>query len=401
MSTERATITANSGLPAFAQLLSVPRVRSLVCTSALGRLPLGMTGLAIVLESRAFGLSYATAGLWVAAYTIGMAAFAPLLGRAVDRIGEVRLLPPVAVVFTLTTAVLAFAIRSGQSAWLVALLAFVAGASLPPLNACMRTQWPRLLAPEALSTGYAFEAILVEVGYIGGPLLTAIIAVDSPTAAVIVSGVLGGVGTALFTWFVRQSAGSPSSHPRQRGQVLGSPGVRTVLLATVGIGFSFGAFEVALPAFCELHGDRAIAGLTLATFSLGSMAGGIWFAGAARGASVGRRYRLTLWAFGSLLALPLIAWSIPAMALIMIVAGIPTAPSFAASYVIIDRVAHQSTKTETFAWLGTAVVAGAALGNAVGGLSIGAVGWRAAIGMAVITGFLAATIATVRRRTLQ
>ena len=401
MSPERATITEPSGMRAYAQLLRVPRVFPLVLSSAVGRLPLGMSGLAIILDARANGHSYGTAGVWVAAYTVGMAAISPLLGRAVDRVGAVRLLPPVGIAFGLLLTVLAELLRSDVSPWLTGAVALLAGAMLPPLSACMRTQWPKLLTPESLSVGFSFEAIGVEVAYIGGPLLTAVIVAVSPTAAIIVSGACGAVGAVMFAWFVAPISGGTSDHPRPEHHVLSSPGVRTVLLATVAVGLAFGTIEMALPAFCEGFGHRALAGLALAGFSVGSVVGGIRFGAIPASVGAGHRYRVALSAFAVLLALPLLAWSIPGMVAIMAVAGLPIAPSFAASYLLIDRLSDPGAKTETFAWLGTAVVAGAALGNGGGGLIVGSYGWRAALVLAVAATALSALVVTVRRGSLR
>jgi hypothetical protein len=46
-------MTVPKGWRAYAAVLATPRVRPLLVSSMIGRLPIGMTGLAIVLESRA------------------------------------------------------------------------------------------------------------------------------------------------------------------------------------------------------------------------------------------------------------------------------------------------------------------------------------------------------------
>jgi len=401
MSSRTAEVGRAAGWRAYAAVLAVPRVRPLLISSLIGRLPLGMTGLAIVLESRASGFSYATAGLWVAAFTLGIAVFAPVIGRAVDRLGARRLLVPIAAAFGVSLLALSVAIHSRASVPLVVPLAFLAGVCLPPLSACVRALWPGLLGPELLSTGYAFESIVTESAFLVGPLLTALIASFSPTAALIGAGALGVLGTTCFAAFLPPvSAAARPDAERTQEHVLSPPGVRTVLLSTIAIGVAFGAVEVGLPAFAEQFGDRPAGGIALAAYSLGSIAGGLWFGAAARFVPAQRRYMLAVLAFPVLLAPALAAWSISSMSAIMVVAGLPIAPSFAASYVLLDRLALPAARTETFAWLNTAIVAGAALGNALGGTLIGAFSWRAALAMAVGAGVLAATVTALRRRTL-
>jgi MFS family permease len=400
MSSRTAEIAAPSGWRLYAAVLAVPRVRPLLVSSAIGRLPLGMTGLSIVLESRAEGFSYATAGLWVAAFTFGIAVFAPLVGRAVDRFGPLRLLVPIAVAFPTTATMLALAIAARPAPVLVAPLAFACGACLPPLSACVRALWPRLLGSELLAAGYSFEAIVTESAFLMGPLLAGLIGSYSAKWALISSGLLGGLGTVCFTVFLPPHTPAERLAERGRGNALGPPGVRTVILAAIAIGASFGAVEVSLPAFAEAHGNRPAAGLALAAYSVGSIAGGLLFGAAARNVPATRRYRIAVLAFPALQAVSLLAWSIPAMCMILAVAGLPIATAFAASYVLLDRLAPADVKTETFAWLNTAIVAGAALGNAAAGSLIGASGWRASLTMAVMAGVLAAAVTLVRRRTL-
>jgi MFS family permease len=348
----------------------------------------------------AAGFSYATAGFSVAALTLGIAVFAPTVGRSLDRFGPKLLLVPIATGFALAVLTLAVAIHARASETIVIPIAFLAGACLPPLSASVRALWPQLLGPELLGTGYAFESIVTESAFLVGPLLVALIASFSPLAALIGSGALGLLGTVCFAIFLPPRTSAHPVRERRRQHVLSPPGVQTVLIVAVAIGVSFGAVEVSLPAFAEHYGHRAAGGVALAAYSVGSIAGGLWFGSAARFVPAARRYLLAVCAFPILLAPALAAWSIPAMSVIMVVAGLPIAPSFAASYVLLDRLALLGAKTETFAWLNTSIVAGAAIGNALGGSLIGAFSWRAAFAMAVATGFLAALATLLRRRSL-
>ena len=52
----------------------------------------------------------------------------------------------------------------------------------------------------------------------------------------------------------------------------------------------------------------------------------------------------------------------------MLIAGVPIAPAFAASYGLVDALAQPGTTTEAFALLGTAVVAGVSLGTSFSGV---------------------------------
>ena len=100
-------------------VLSTPRVRPLVGASLLGRLPIGMAGLGIILLLRADGRSYALAGLVDGAYAVGVGLVQPLLGRAIDRLGPRGVLGPLIGAFVIACAALAQAgahrVRRGRA----------------------------------------------------------------------------------------------------------------------------------------------------------------------------------------------------------------------------------------------------------------------------------------------
>ena len=71
---------------------------------------------------------------------------------------------------------------------------------------------------------------------------------------------------------------------------LRSPGIRTLVLVTLPMGFCFGAMEVTLPAFAEAHGHRPLAGVLVATWSFGSAIGGLAYGARSWRGAPGRRY---------------------------------------------------------------------------------------------------------------
>ena len=71
----------------YRELLGRPHAASLVAWSLLGRLPLGMTPLALLFLLRGEGYGYGAAGVGVAGYTVAVGVGAPIAGRRVDRLG--------------------------------------------------------------------------------------------------------------------------------------------------------------------------------------------------------------------------------------------------------------------------------------------------------------------------
>jgi predicted MFS family arabinose efflux permease len=145
--------------------------------------------------------------------------------------------------------------------------------------------------------------------------------------------------------------------------------VRIVLLVALGMGASFGIVEVAAPAFAEEHGAlRSAGGIALAAFALGSLLGGLWAGSRGDGRAASSRLAIALAAYAAAMFVPgAVAGSLAVLAALLAVAGFNIAPAFAAAYGLLDALAPPGTATEAFAWISTSVVAGVAVGSAVGG----------------------------------
>ena len=294
--------------------------------SLLGRLPLGMTPLALLFLIRGEGRSYAAAGIVVALYAVAVGVGAPIAGRQVDRFGPTPVLRVRAVAYALLagTVVALAVLDAGIVA--VAAAAALGGLALPPLSSTVRIVWPRLAPDELRSTAYALEASLQEVFFVGGPLLAAALATVSPAAGLAGAGLASLVG-ATATALLPPVRETPPSRAGGAGLLgaLGSPGVRTVVLYAATVGVGFGSVELAMPAFAEAHGSRELGGLALASFSGGSLVGGL-VAGMRPPRSVLRRFVLGSLVLAAALLGLLLAVSIPTLCLLAFVAGLPIAP---------------------------------------------------------------------------
>src|SRR3954470_13053198 len=87
------------GAGAWGELLRAPGVGRVVAAGLVARLPLGMEALGVVLLVRDAGQSYAAAGVVAASSALATAVGTPVLGRLIDRVGQTRVLLPIAVAF--------------------------------------------------------------------------------------------------------------------------------------------------------------------------------------------------------------------------------------------------------------------------------------------------------------
>jgi MFS family permease len=388
----------SGGLRRYGDVLAFPGVARVVAAALIGRLPIGMTPLATVLLLRGEGRSYAVAGIVVAASSLASAAGSPLFGRLVDRTGQSRVLLWLAFVFP--AALTALVLLAAEDAPVVALVVVsaLAGATNPPLGACMRALWPELVSgPGLRDTAYAFEAWVQEVFFVGGPLIVAAVAsLLVPWVAMMTAAALALVGTAWFALAPAVRAIGASPRSTARGGALASQALRTVLVSSFAAGIAFGVVEVLMPAFGEAHGSRSQGGLALASFACGSLIGGIWIGTRPPARRLGVRFAASLGLLGVALLPPLVAPSLPVMCVLMVIAGLPIAPAFAASYGLVDELGIPGTTTEGFAWLTTAIVAGIALGTSGAGAAIDPLGITGALALAAPCAGVAALASFLR-----
>lgn len=338
--------------------------------SVVGRLSLGMTGLALLLLVRDTTGSYASAGLVSAAYALAFGAFAPARARAADRRGPVRALLLTAAVHPLMLGLLVALAVTGAPTWALLAPAVLGGATIPPHGPVMRALWGSLLAGPLRATAYSLESVVVELCFVLGPLLTALLAAAvAPGAAVLAAAGLALTGAAWMAATPAVRAVVP--HPAPVGSRLGplaSPAVRALLLTVAGIGAGFGAIEVALPAYVEGEGAQpAAAGVLLAVWSLGSIVGGLVYGGLHLRTPHRRQLPVLVAALAVGTTLPLLATGPLVMGAALFGYGLAIAPFSACNSVLLGEAAPRGTTTEAFAWNSSMIFGGAAVGSALAG----------------------------------
>jgi hypothetical protein len=264
-------------LTRYRDVLSPDGAAAAFVLSLIGRLSLGMTGLAILLLVRERTGSYAAAGAVSAAYAISFAIGSPGRARTADRHGPVGVLRLCGLVHPMTLVLLALLAEAGIPTILLGVVAVGAGLTVPPLGSVMRALWAEIVEGPAVATAYSLESVAVELCFVIGPGLTAAAAATAgPAYAVVLSGVMtliGGLGLSR-----NRAVAAVRPHPDRVHALVGplsSPAVLALLLTITWVGVGFGAVEIAMPAFAEAHGSPpAAAGVLLALWSLGSMAGG-------------------------------------------------------------------------------------------------------------------------------
>ncbi|MGZ8648463.1 MAG: MFS transporter, partial [Solirubrobacteraceae bacterium] len=261
-----------------------------------------------------------------------------------DRLGQRRVLPPLALVHALALGAIVASGELGAPLALLVVFSVTAGFAIPPTSSVLRSMWPKLLKErsELLQAAYALDSVLIELIFVVGPLLTGIIAaIGSPAIALIVSAVSVVAGTLLFTSLPPSRAIEPIASEHRAGPLgaLRSSGVRTLVFTSIPAGVALGVCEVALPAFSDSSGRAELAGVLLAVWSVGSAAGGLIYGALPRRPPLNRVHLFVAIALPVSL-LPLAAApSVAVMALLVIPAGMFIAPLLATINELVGWVA--------------------------------------------------------------
>ena len=391
-------------MAAYWELFRDRRVATLLGAALIARLPFGINALAIVLFLREETGSFAIAGAVAGSLMIGAGSGAPITARFVDRRGARVLL--LLAAGNATGLVTLFILGSNdEPAAILMATAALTGFSYPPSPSVLRARFPDLLAskPELVQSAYALDSVLLELSFVGGPLLVAIvITLVGPGPALLVSAAAVLTGVTIFVSALPPDPEEPD-HEHAFGllDVLRTPSIATLVMTMLPVGFALGSLEVSVPAFAVDESHRELAGVLLAVLALSSAAGGFVYGIRPRRQPLAVvHHRLTL-------ALPLtfipalLAPSIPVMAVLLIPAGVCIAPIIATRNELASESAPPGTKTEALTWPLTALVAGLSSGTAISGVLIDAGGWHASILAAVVGATAGAAIATARRQSLR
>jgi len=388
----------------YRAVLRVPHARPLVFAALVGRLSFGMGPLALVLVVQHATGSFARAGLVAATTALTSGLLAPVRGRLVDRYGQQRCLPWLAIGYAAgLLGVLGAARLSAIGVPGSVVMAGLAGAAAPPLAASTRVLWVSLVGRGAqLQTAYALDAALEEALFTIGPLLTgALTALLSPAAALAASAGLALAGTAAFLASPVSRTWQPTpTAPVGWAGALRAAGLRTLVVSLAGVGAAVGVFDIGLVAAARQTGSPATGGVLLAVLAAGSAAGGLWYGARTWRQPVEWRF---LWLLGLLAfaCLPMAAArSLLWLGLIVAAVGLLLGPLTCCANVLTTQLAPTGTLTEAATWVTTAQNVTAAAGIALAGILVDQAGVPWTLRSAWVCTTAALLVSLIARRTL-
>lgn len=376
----------------------VPR---LLGFALIAELPAGMTALAIVLRITQSGGTYARAGLVSAVGALGVGVCAPVWSRMIDRRGQTVVLVPTALAVASTGILLAVLPPTGE---LVPLLvaSTLMGLCQPPALVCARTLWPKVVKdPAVLETTYSIESSMTELVFIVGPLLAvATNAAFGSAAAVGASGVLAGAGalgmaSSRASRDTRGSRKSSTSHAALR-----SVGVRFLVFTVFAMVVGFAAIDVSVIAAARRIAGNGAAGTLIAVWGIGSLLGGMAFGLRSWPGRMSTRILVFIATITVFTAALIPIKNLVVLGVLLFIGGLNYAPCFSCINQVIQRIALPGAATESFAWITSGALIGAAVGSAAAGFAITNHGSSAGFGVAAVALAVGCTVVVAGRRAI-
>lgn len=380
-------------MSSYREVVRAPGVARIVMAQLTARFPYGMLSIAFLLHIENQTGSYGSAGVVLAAVSVGQAFAGPLTSRFMGIWGMRRVL---AITMTVCASAITAIALLHLEVWGYAVIAVIAGLSMPPVQSAVRTIYPKMVNSQQLTPLYSLDATAQEIIWVAGPVIaTFTAAAVSPVAAILLA-VLFLVGGGV--WFISSPELGRVRIPRSKQNFGAVLRIRPVLLSTV-IGLllvgSFAAVEVGTVAVFDHGGFEA--GIVLAIFSIGSIAGGLSFGHRPISPwTIARRSAIVTFGI-ALAALGMNFWW---LSVTLFIAGIGIAPALAALFAIISSSVKFADTAEAYGWSGTGQLIGAALGSALAGFLVDGFGPQGGFVASLVFGFLTVAVAAIFVRSL-
>jgi MFS family permease len=354
--------------------------------------------------------SPALAGITVAAATLPSIISGPVIGAWLDRTARRSLIYKIDRL-VLTAVLVAILAAAGHTpAFVLPLLAFITGVTLPVSFTGFTSMIPLLVEQDLLPHANAVEAASQNIALIGGPALAGLLAAAAgPPAALVGEAVLTLVALALILRIPDLNRGA-SEQPAPLGTMIArglrhiahEPVLRVVSVATAINNVGWGVLVVVFPLWAarDLGASSSASGALWSAFALGSLVGAL---GLARFQARHAQERVV---FSCMLALGagMLTWrlagSLPVALALVGLTAVVEGPVMAAVFSLRQQRTPSELQAQVMGTLGSVQIAAFSLGSAIGGPLVVALGPRttivvvaAAILAAAATGAVARAVA--------
>jgi MFS family permease len=256
----------------YRELMAFPQVIRLGISAFPARLAYGMIGLGIFFKAEQETGSVAIAGFAIGLNSLAGAMTAGLRGSVMDKFGQkwpIRILVPM-------YAALILLLNTMQTRQSILITAFILGVTAPPINLSVRPLWKDIVPESYLRTAYAFDSSMMSTTSVIGPVVITALSLSShpalglgTTAALML---IGGIALSLTPvsrdWIPEKKLKNQQKLWRDRA-------IQLLMFEGCFIGFGWGVFDVAVPAFATQEGVQNRVAWIFASFGAATVIGGL------------------------------------------------------------------------------------------------------------------------------
>ena len=349
----------------YRELFAFPQVISLGIAAFPARVAYGMIGLGIFFKAEQETGSVAIAGFAIGLYSLASSLTAGIRGSVMDRWGQkwtLRILVP-------AYSALILSLNLMQTSRSILITTFILGITSPPINLSVRPLWKDLVPQTYLRTAYAFDSAMMSATSVVGPVIVTSLALSSRphlaleavAALIFTGGVALGLTRVSRNWV-------PEKKVKGQGNLLSNRAMQLLMFEGCFIGFGWGVFDVAVPAFATQEDVQHRVAWIFAAFGIATVVGGLL------GGLVSKKLAPLLalrraYFFWLLTCIP-VAFTYPdwTMALVGASIGFVGGAVQVFYFEVLEAVRPQGSQTSSLGWIWSVEGSFMAVGAAVGGV---------------------------------
>jgi MFS family permease len=317
-----------------------------------------------------FKVEQSTGSISIAGLAIGLNAASSSLtagirGSIMDKYGQtwpLRIMVP-------GYALMAFALNASDSKTQMLVLAFVMGLSAPPINLSIRPLWKIVVPPDFLRTAYAVDTAIMSAAQVVGPVIATSVALSSyPDLPLNVVGALMLIGGGALAITKVSRSWIPEKKDADYVPLWRHKPLQLLMVEGCFIGFGWGVFDVAIPAFTTIEKVPHLTAWIFAAMGISTIVGGLLAGLVSKHTSSLRAMRRTYLAW-FLVSIP-IAFTHPGWMMIIASAllGFVGGAIQVFYWEVMEAIRPKGSPTAMMGWLWTVEGTLMAFGSAIGGV---------------------------------
>ena len=381
----------------YKELFAFPQVILLGISAFPARIGYGMIGLGIFFKTEQETGSIAAAGFAIGLNSLSGAITAGLRGSVMDRFGQkwpIRILVPM-------YASLILILNTMETRQSILITAFILGITAPPINLSIRPLWKDIVPESYLRTAYAFDTSMISSATVIGPVVITALSLSThpglglgTTAALIfIGGIALSLTPASRDWI-------PEKKEKGQQRLWRDRAIQMLMFEGCFIGFGWGVFDVAVPAFATQENVQHRVAWIFAAFGLATIIGGLLGGLVSKNLAPLSALRNTYLVW-FLTCVP-IAFTNPdwTMALVGAFIGLVGGAVQVFYFEVLEAVRPQGSQTASLGWIWSVEGSFMAVGAAVGGVVSETFSPRVGLAMLPVMIFIGLIILSIGRARL-